>query len=68
MDSKYDMHDIHEMVFLVKRKEELFSMEEHIVIEFLYHNRLLKLTPEERVKVLQLRENLTRLLIEWDNT
>ncbi len=67
MDAKYDMHDIHEMVFLVKRKEELYSMEEHIVVEFLFHNRLLKLTPEEKIRVLQLRENLTKLLMVWED-
>ena len=64
MDSM-NKNDINEMIFLAKRKEALMSMEEHLVIEFLYHNRLLKLTTNERKKILQMREQLTNLLMEW---
>ena len=67
-DDKHNIHDVSEMVFLTKRKEGLMSMQEHIVIEFLFHNRLLKLTTEERKKILKMRESLTQLLMEWDNT
>ena len=67
MDDKYNIHDVFEMVFLTKRKEALMSIQEHIVYEFLYHNRLLKLTPEERTKIIQLRESLTKLLMEWED-
>ena len=58
--------DIVEMIFLVKRRAECLSLEEHIVYEFLYHNRLLKLNPEERNKVLILRDSLTLMLMEYD--
>lgn len=65
-DDKYGISDIHEMIFLLKRREQLMSMSEHIVLEYLFHNRLLKLTTDERHKILQMRESLTKLLLEWD--
>lgn len=49
-DDKYSINDIYEMTYLLKRREKLMSMSEHIVIEYLYHNRLLKLTTDERKK------------------
>lgn len=52
------------IIFLTKNRERLMSMEEHIVIEFLFHNRLLKLTHEERKNILKLRELLTILLMD----
>lgn len=69
MDSedKYSINDIYEMTYLLKRREKLMSMSEHIVIEYLYHNRLLKLTTDERKKILQMREQLTTLLREWND-
>ena len=65
-EDKYDKQDLFEMIFLLKRKGELLSMSEHIVIEYLFHNRLLKLTTDERKKILKMREQLTKLLIEWE--
>ena len=67
MDANYNRHDVNEMIFLTKRKEALMSIQEHIVYEFLYHKRLLKLTPEERTKIIQLRESLTKLIMEWED-
>lgn len=67
MDTKYDIHDIYEMVFLTKRKVELMSIEELIVIDYFFKNKLLNLTQEEKTKIIELRENLTRLLIAWEN-
>ena len=64
---KYDKQDLFEMIFLTKRREKLMSISEHIVIEYLYHNRLLELTTDEKKKTLQMREQLTKLLIEFDN-
>lgn len=66
-DDKYSINDIYEMTYLLKRREKLMSMSEHIVIEYLYHNRLLKLTTDERKKILQMREQLTTLLREWND-
>ena len=66
-EDKYDKQDLFEMIFLLKRKGELLSMSEHIVIEYLFHNRLLKLTTDERKKILKMREQLTKLLIEWED-
>lgn len=66
-DDKYSINDIYEMTYLLKRREKLMSMSEHIVIEYLYHNRLLKLTADERIKILQMREQLTTLLREWND-
>lgn len=66
-DDKYSINDIYEMTYLLKRREKLMSMSEHIVIEYLYHNRLLKLTTDERIKILQMREQLTTLLREWND-
>lgn len=66
-EEKYGKNDIHEMIFLLKRREELMSLSEHIVLEYLYHNRLLKLTTNERNKILQMREQLTKLLMEWED-
>lgn len=66
-EEKYDKQDLFEMVFLTKRREKLMSISEHIVIEYLFHNRILKLTTDERKKILQMREQLTKLLMEWDD-
>ena len=66
-EEKYDKEDLFEMVFLTKRREKLMSISEHIVIEYLFHNRILKLTTDERKKILQMREQLTKLLLEWDD-
>ena len=66
-DDKYSINDIYEMTYLLKRREKLMSMSEHIVIEYLYHDRLLKLTADERIKILQMREQLTTLLREWND-
>ena len=66
-EEKYDKQDLFEMVFLTKRREKLMSISEHIVIEYLFHNRILKLTTDERKKILQMREQLTKLLLEWDD-
>ena len=65
-DYKMNIHEIYEMFFLLKRKEQLMNMEEHLVLEYLYHNRLLKLNPDEQIKILKMRETLTKLLMEWD--
>lgn len=67
-DDKYSINDIYEMIFLLKRREELMSMSEHIVIEYLYHDRLLKLTIDERKKLLQMRERFTKILRDVDFT
>lgn len=69
MDSgdKYSINDMYEMMYLLKRREKLMSISEHIVIEYLYHDRLLKLTTDERNKILQMREQLTTLLREWND-
>ena len=68
MDSegKYNLHDILEMIFLTKRKEALMSIEELIIFDYFFKNRLLHLTQEERLKITQLRENLTKILMEYD--
>ena len=66
MDDKYNKHDVMEMIFLTKRKEALMSIQELIVLDYFFKNRLLNLTPEERTKITQLRENLTKMLIEYD--
>ena len=66
MDDKYNKHDVMEMIFLNKRKEALMSIQELIVLDYFFKNRLLNLTPEERTKITQLRENLTKMLMEYD--
>ena len=66
MDDKYNKHDVMEMIFLTKRKEALMSIQELIVLDYFFKNRLLNLTPEERTKITQLRENLTKMLMEYD--
>ena len=65
-DGKYNLHDMMEMIFLTKRKQALMSMEELIVFDYFFKNRLLNLTPQERTKITQLRENLTKLLMDYD--
>lgn len=66
MDDNYNKHDVMEMIFLTKRKGALMSIQELIVLDYFFKNRLLNLTPEERTKITQLRENLTKMLIEYD--
>ena len=65
-DGKYNLHDMMEMIFLTKRKQALMSMEELIVFDYFFKNRLLNLTPQERTKITQLRENLTKILMDYD--
>ena len=65
-DGKYNFHDTMEMIFLTKRKQSLMSIQELIVFDYFFKNRLLHLTQEERNKITQLRENLTKLLMEYD--
>ena len=65
-DGKYNFHDTMEMIFLTKRKEQLMSIEELIVFDYFFKNRLLNLTPEERKRITRLKEALTKLLTEYD--
>ena len=65
-DGKYNFHDTMEMIFLTKRKQGLMSIEELIVFDYFFKNRLLNLTPQERTKITQLRENLTKILMDYD--
>lgn len=58
--------DINEMIFLTKNRERLMSIDEHIIYNYLFELRLLKLTPDERIEILKLREQLTKMLKEWE--
>lgn len=60
-------NELTEMIYLTKRREILMTFEEHIIYEFLFHQRLLKLKQEERAIILKMRATLTKLLMEWDN-
>ncbi len=60
-------NELTEMIYLTKRREILMTFEEHIIYEFLFHQRLLKLTQEERAKILKMRATLTKILMEWNN-
>lgn len=61
------IHENYEMIFLCKRRCNLMSIEEHIVFDYFFKNRLLKLTPEERTQIIKLREGLTKLIRDWDD-
>ena len=65
-DGKYNLHDVMECCFLTKRKAELMSIEELIILDYFFKNRLLNLTQEERSKITLLRENLTKILMDYD--
>lgn len=56
--------DIYEMIFLCRRREILMSIEEYIVFDYFFQERLLNMTHDEREKTLEIKKELTKILNE----
>ena len=66
MENKYNKFDVLEMIFLTSRKEKLMSVEELIVFDYFLKIRLQKLNEIEKIKITKLKNELTRILLEYD--
>lgn len=65
MDYKQNKHEIQEMIFLMRRREDLMSLEEHIVLSYMLQKRLENMTPEKVINFFKLKVELDKQIIEY---
>ncbi len=66
MENNYNKNDVLEMIFLTNRKEKLMSVEELIVFDYFLKVRLQKLSEIEKIKITKLKNELTKILMDYD--
>jgi hypothetical protein len=59
---KIEHNDLFEMIYFMKKRDDLLSNEEFIVYEYMFQLRIAKMNEDEKVKLETMKNNLTVLL------